>query len=64
MGFTFKTAIFCFVGAFLILKAIVPRRDHFEPPGPRLDPATQPHLFAEIRRMASRFEQPHRISCR
>jgi Zn-dependent protease with chaperone function len=56
-GLAFKAAIFCFVGAFLILKAIVPRRDHFEPPGPRLDPATQPRLFAEIRRTASATRQ-------
>jgi Zn-dependent protease with chaperone function len=51
-GLAFKVALFCVVGAFLILKAIAPRRDRFEPPGPRLAPATQPRLFAEIRRIA------------
>ena len=59
VGLAFKAAIFCFVGAFLILKAIVPRRDRFAPPGPRLDPATQPRLFAEIRRTASATGQAH-----
>lgn len=51
-GLAFKLALFSVVGAFLILKAIAPRRDRFAPPGPRLTPATQPRLFAEIRRIA------------
>jgi heat shock protein HtpX len=57
VGFAFKAALFGFVGAFLILKAIVPRRDHFEPPGPRLDAAAQPRLFAEIRGIAAATRQ-------
>jgi Zn-dependent protease with chaperone function len=43
-----KLALFCLAGAFIILKSIVPRRDRFEPPGPRLTPEEQPRLFAEV----------------
>ena len=52
-----KLALFCLGGAFLILKAIVPRPDRFEPPGPRLIPARQPRLFAELGRIASATAQ-------
>lgn len=56
-GLAFKVGLFCAVGAFLILKAMLPRRDHFEPPGPRLEPGQQPRLFAEIRSLASATRQ-------
>jgi hypothetical protein len=36
---TGRLAIFCVVGAFVIVRAIIPRRDKFEPPGPHLLPA-------------------------
>ena len=45
------------MGAFVILKSILPRRDHFEPPGPRLAPEEQPRLLAEIRSVAATVRQ-------
>jgi Zn-dependent protease with chaperone function len=59
-GLLLKAGLFCLVGAYAILKAIVPRPDRFEPPGPRLAPEAQPELFAEIRDLARRTgqEQP------
>ena len=36
-GAVVKLALFCGVGAFLILRSILPRRDRFEVPGPVLD---------------------------
>jgi Zn-dependent protease with chaperone function len=56
-GLAFKAGFFCAVGAFVILKSIVPRPDRFEPPGPRLTPEAQPRLFAEIRAVASAVKQ-------
>jgi len=50
--FNFRLAFFCLGGAYLILRAIVPRRDRFEAPGPRLQPDRQPRLFEEIRGIA------------
>src|SRR5262245_50533028 len=47
-----KVAIFCLIGAFLILKSVLPRRDRFQAPGPRLLPERQPRLFEELRRTA------------
>jgi Zn-dependent protease with chaperone function len=47
-----KLALFCLVGAFLILKAVVPRPDRFEAPGPLLDAKKHPRLFMEIRQVA------------
>ena len=35
IGLALKVGLFCVVGAFVILKSILPRRDHFEPPGCR-----------------------------
>ncbi|HET7456296.1 MAG TPA: M48 family metallopeptidase [Gemmatimonadaceae bacterium] len=52
-----RLALFCIVGAFLILKSIVPRRDRFDPPGPRLTAAAQPELFALIDDVAARTGQ-------
>jgi Zn-dependent protease with chaperone function len=56
-GAMLKVGLFCLVGAFLILKAILPRPDRFEPPGPLLTPDAQPRLFAEIRDLATRTGQ-------
>ncbi len=56
-GLAFKVGLFCAVGAFVILKSMLPRRDRFEPPGPQLTPETQPRLFAEIRRVAAAVRQ-------
>jgi Zn-dependent protease with chaperone function len=52
-----KIAFFCLAGAFVILRAIVPRRDRFEPPGPALVAAQQPRLFAELRKVAEATSQ-------
>jgi len=52
-----KLGLFCLIGAFAILKAIFPRPDRFEPPGPRLSPEEQPELFTQIRDLAARTGQ-------
>jgi heat shock protein HtpX len=56
--FNLQITVFVLIGAFLILKAIVPRPDRFEPPGPRLEPNDQPRLFEEIRAIAAASGQP------
>lgn len=43
---------FCIIGAGVILWALRPRFDRFEAPGPRLDPARHPRLFAVLRDVA------------
>jgi heat shock protein HtpX len=48
-----KLALGCLAGAAIILWSIVPRRDRFPVPGPRLIPATHPKLFAMIHGIAS-----------
>jgi heat shock protein HtpX len=53
----FNIAIFCVIGAFLILKAIVPQADTFEPPGPQLLPDAHPALFAMIDEVARATDQ-------
>lgn len=52
-----RIAIFCVVGAFLILKSVVPRAEKFTPPGPRLAPEAHPALFALIDDVARRTGQ-------
>src|SRR5262249_22697633 len=47
-----RLTLFCLIGAFLIAKAIVPRRDRFQPPGPRLLPPPHPRLFAVLEGIA------------
>lgn len=47
-----KLALACVVGAGSIAWAILPRRDEFQPPGPRLERTAQPALFALIERVA------------
>jgi len=56
-GLLLQLGLFCLVGAFVILKAIFPRADRFEPPGPLLTPDKQPDLFAEICDLAVRTGQ-------
>src|SRR4029453_22156 len=56
-GLLLQLGLFCLVGAFVILKAIVPRPDRFEPPGPLLTPDKQPDLFAETCDLALRNGQ-------
>jgi Zn-dependent protease with chaperone function len=52
-----RLVLFCLVGAGVILWSIIPRRDRFEPPGPRLDPAKQPQLFAAVKDIAHKTQQ-------
>jgi Zn-dependent protease with chaperone function len=49
----FRPALFCVVGAGLILWSILPRFDRFEAPGPRLNEDGQPALFAVLRDLAA-----------
>jgi Zn-dependent protease with chaperone function len=41
-----------------ILWSLIPRREKFVPPGPRLEAARHPRLFAEIERLATTFHEP------
>lgn len=52
-----KVVIGCVLSAGTILWSLVPRRTTFTPPGPRLDPTTQPRLFGEIERIARHASQ-------
>ena len=54
----FRLIAFCVIGAGSVLWAIVPRRDTFEAPGPRLTPEEQPDLFRMIREVAEATSQP------
>src|SRR6185437_4969932 len=47
-----RLTLACVIGAGVILWSIIPRRDKFEPPGPRVDPAWHPRLFAELEGIA------------
>jgi Zn-dependent protease with chaperone function len=47
-----RLAGFCLVGAFAILRGIVPRRDRFDAPGPALTATEQPRLFATLEALA------------
>jgi len=44
----FRIAIFCIMGAGLVLWSIVPRPDRFQAPGPELQASQQPELFQLI----------------
>lgn len=52
-----KIALFCVVGAGVILWSIVPRPDKFVPPGPVLEPAKQPKLFETLTGIANATAQ-------
>jgi hypothetical protein len=56
-GLLVQVGLFCLIGAFVILKAILPRPDRFDPPGRLLTPDKQPDLFALIRDLAVRTGQ-------
>jgi Zn-dependent protease with chaperone function len=47
-----KIALICLFGAGSILWSILPRWDRFEAPGPLLEPAGHPRLFAELEGVA------------
>ncbi len=49
--------IVCIAGAVLILWSIIPRRERFKEPGPRLTPESDPRLFAQISRAARELNQ-------
>src|SRR5262245_32696047 len=51
-------AAVCIGAAGSILWSLVPRRDQFEPPGPRLTEDSQPRLFAVLREVADAVRQP------
>jgi heat shock protein HtpX len=49
---------FCVFGAILIAISIVPRPSRFAPPGPLLNPAGQPRLFATLEEVARAVGEP------
>lgn len=53
----FQIALFCWIGAFIIVRAIIPRADKFTPPGPHLQPEQQPKLFETLTTVAQRTGQ-------
>lgn len=53
----FKLGLACIAGAVAILIGIMPRRDRFEAPGPRLEPRQHPRLFQVIERVAKGARQ-------
>jgi heat shock protein HtpX len=53
----FKIAAFCAVGVYAILRGIIPRADHFEPPGPPLTRREHPRLFAALEDVARETQQ-------
>jgi len=58
-----RIAAACIIGAGVILWSILPRRDKFEAPGPRVTREQQPRLFAELEDIARRTGQtlPHEV---
>jgi Zn-dependent protease with chaperone function len=53
----FRIAAFCIVGGLAILRAIVPRPDRFEPPGPVLTAQEHPRLFEKIEEVSAATSQ-------
>ena len=53
----FRIAGACIGAALAVLWALVPRKDRFNPPGPRLDDSTSPRLFQVIREVAAATRQ-------
>jgi heat shock protein HtpX len=51
-GVSWRLFIFAALAIYAIVRAIIPRRQKFVEPGPRLAPDEQPELFEEIRRTA------------
>jgi heat shock protein HtpX len=49
---------FCLFGAVLIAISIIPRPSRFTPPGPLLNPAGQPRLFATLDEVARAVGEP------
>ena len=53
-----KLAWGCVAGGGTLLYSLRPRRDNFEPPGPRITEHDQPALFAAIKEVSSAAGQP------
>ena len=61
MGFQILVLIVCgFLMGGTLLWSLVPRRDKFKPPGPLLDRASHPRLFAELNAIAAALNEPVR----
>ena len=59
MGFQILVLIVCgFLMGGTLLWSLVPRRDKFKPPGPLLDRASHPRLFAELDAIAAALNEP------
>lgn len=52
VGVSWRLVILAVLAIYAILRGIIPRRQKFVEPGPRLAPDEQPELFEEIRRTA------------
>lgn len=53
-----RLAVGCIASGIALLVSVVPRKDHFVPPGPRLEERDHPKLFAVLRDVASATGQP------
>jgi Zn-dependent protease with chaperone function len=53
-----RLTFFCVVGAGLILWSILPRRERFRPPGPRLDDGTHQRLIGQVKEISAKVGQP------
>ncbi|TMF18920.1 MAG: hypothetical protein E6I31_14475 [Chloroflexi bacterium] len=53
-----RFSLFCLIGAGVILWSILPRPQRFEAPGPTLQAAEHPRLFAELTDVATRVGEP------
>jgi len=52
-----RIVLFSLIGGGIILWSIIPRRDKFVEPGPRLDESQQPELFDVLRDVAAKTRQ-------
>jgi Zn-dependent protease with chaperone function len=58
-GFQTIVLLVCGVGmAGTMLWSLVPRRDKFQDPGPKIDPSAHPRLFAELESIATALNEP------
>ena len=53
-----RLAFFCVVSGLAVLISVIPRKDQFVPPGPKLEEQDHPKLFAMLREVAAATEQP------
>src|SRR5690349_15531959 len=53
-----RLAIGCVLSGMALLGSVIPRKDVFNPPGPRLEDRDHPKLFAMLREVASATGQP------